>query len=377
MSTKYFIYPFGVSGTRASVPNGAQMDGTVSYEEGFPVGYQLDYSDPASLNVPRDQFNQALYDVTLAIKQIQEHGFPEFITSAMNGGSPFGYDINACVYQPADGNNYCSLISSNTDVPPSINWRLVTFATGIPAAVGMEYWGTSLPSGWLWQNGLTIGNASSNATARANADTADLFAVLWALPSTTFQLYTSGGSPTTRGVSAAADFAANRAIALPDTRERVVAGAGTMGGTSDPGRITTGGAGFSGTVVGANGGLETVQLTANQNGTHTHTGSTSVSGTHGHTGITLPMIAVPGQGGKYPINDKLTVARDTQGTSANIGVNNPFPGTVESTIYSTDPATVASTNSAHSHSMSLNNSGLGSAHQNTQPTIICNKIIKL
>lgn len=359
MTTKYFKYAFAVSGDRAAVPNATQLDGTVSWESGFPVGYQLDYSDPDSLNIPRDQYNQATYDITLAIKQIQEHGYPEFITSAMNDGASFGYDEHACVWQPTDGNNYTSLIDNNTDVPPSVNWRLITFSSGIPVGSGFEYWGVTLPTGWLWQNGQTIGNASSNATGRANADTADLFAVLWALPTTTFQLYSSAGAPVTRGVNAAADFAANRAIALPDTRERVVAGTGTMGGTADPNRITVSGAGFSGVVVGAAGGAETVALTENQNGAHTHSGTTTNTGSaHTHT---ISEVADGEAGGPLPTGEYLEV---THNRGEVVPLTSPYP-------------TTDTGQGSHTHTFTTGSSGLGSAHQNTQPTIICNKIIKL
>lgn len=359
MTTKYFKYLFGTAGDRASVPNPTQLDGTVSYQSGFPVGYQLDYSDPASLNIPRDQFNQILYDVTLAVQQVQQNGFPEFITTAMNGGTAYGYSINACVYQPADGNNYTSLINSNTDVPPSVNWRLITFASGIPAGAAMDYDGVSLPAGWVWRNGNTVGNASSNATGRANADTADLFAVLWALPSTTVQLYSSAGAPITRGGSAASDFAANRAIATLDTRERVTIGLGTMGGTSDPLRITTGGSGISGTVLGAAGGVETVSLTSNQNGVHTHSAATASAGSHNH-------LNGNGDNGSIPF---------VYGSTST-----DCPGFADSGTSSGGAAQVQGyTNFAgvHTHTVTVDNAGLGDAHQNVQPTIICNKIIKL
>ena len=69
--------------------------------------------------------------------------------------------------------------------------------------------GTSMP-GWLQMGSGSIGNASSSGTARANADTEELFTHLWDnYPDATCAV--SGG----RGASAAADFAANKNIALP------------------------------------------------------------------------------------------------------------------------------------------------------------------
>jgi hypothetical protein len=67
-------------------------------------------------------------------------------------------------------------------------------------------------------NGGTIGSAASGATTRANADTAELYAVLWALDATAAPIYTSAGSASTRGASAAADFAANKRLGMPDLR---------------------------------------------------------------------------------------------------------------------------------------------------------------
>lgn len=67
---------------------------------------------------------------------------------------------------------------------------------------------------WLLVDGKTIGNASSGASARANADTEALFTKLWAFPAASVPIYTSAGAASTRGASAAADFAADKRIAL-------------------------------------------------------------------------------------------------------------------------------------------------------------------
>lgn len=77
---------------------------------------------------------------------------------------------------------------------------------------------TSIPAGWIEPNG-SIGNASSNATNRANADTEDLF-TLWWTEFTGWQLQDSSGSNVARGASAAADFAAGKRMPVPDVRDR-------------------------------------------------------------------------------------------------------------------------------------------------------------
>jgi hypothetical protein len=82
---------------------------------------------------------------------------------------------------------------------------------------------SSAPAGWVKMDGGTIGNASSGAT-RANADTAALFAVLWALDATDSPILTSAGAGSTRGASAAADYAANKRLTVPDFRGEFMRG---------------------------------------------------------------------------------------------------------------------------------------------------------
>lgn len=356
MTVKYFVFPFGVDGTLATIPDPTQLSGVMSYQEGFGVDYQLIDTDPASLNIPRDQFNQLMFDVTGAIQQLQQNGFPVHVTSAMNDGSPFPYTVNSFV-RATDNNVYYSLINGNTDVPPSANWQLFINGGNVPSSIStgmmVDFWGVTLPSGFVWANGQTIGNASSNATGFADASTSALFATLWAAPSANFPMFTSAGSPQTRGANAAADYAANYAITLPDCRERSTAGVGTMGGTADPARITTGGSGISGATLGAAGGLETVALTSAQNAAHTHDGSgmvTNSAGLHNHTVNGLLFGGAPGS---------------TQAILTS-GFNSPSPVTTD-------------LEGLHTHTItgSTGSSGSGTAHQNTQPTIMCNKIIKL
>ena len=87
----------------------------------------------------------------------------------------------------------------------------------------------SAPTGWVLANGGTIGNASSNADL-ASADGEALFAVLWGNGWTDALLpvLTSGGSASTRGASAAADWAANKRMTLPDLRGLFLRGWGSQ-----------------------------------------------------------------------------------------------------------------------------------------------------
>ena len=88
-----------------------------------------------------------------------------------------------------------------------------TFFTG---AI-IDYAGVTAPTGWVILNGTSIGNAASGATGRANADTANLYALLWDnYPDSSCPV--SGG----RGANAAADFAANKTLNLLDATGRVL-----------------------------------------------------------------------------------------------------------------------------------------------------------
>jgi hypothetical protein len=109
---------------------------------------------------------------------------------------------------------------------------------------------TTTHPGWVKANDGTLGNASSGATTRANADTADLYALLWNTFSDSLCPVSTG-----RGASATADFAANKTITLTKAlgRALVVAGAGS---------------GLTSRTLGDVAGTET----------HTHTGTTNSGG---------------------------------------------------------------------------------------------------
>lgn len=78
---------------------------------------------------------------------------------------------------------------------------------------------SSAPDGWIKANGTTIGSASSGATGRANADTLSLFTLLWTqFSNAQLPIQTSAGAGSTRGASAAADFAANKRLPVIDLR---------------------------------------------------------------------------------------------------------------------------------------------------------------
>jgi len=84
---------------------------------------------------------------------------------------------------------------------------------------------TAADTGWVLFDDGNIGNASSSATTRANADTEDLFTLLW-----TNTIDANCAVSTGRGASAAADYAANKTIDLPKALGRALATYGTGSG---------------------------------------------------------------------------------------------------------------------------------------------------
>lgn len=86
-------------------------------------------------------------------------------------------------------------------------------------------YGTGVLSGFVRANGRTIGSSTSSATERANADTQALFEYLWNADA---NLAVSTG----RGANAAADWAANKNIALPNAQGKALAGLDDMGASA-------------------------------------------------------------------------------------------------------------------------------------------------
>jgi len=122
----YFDTIFAVDGDLNTIPDPAQPSGTVSYNQGFPIGYSTPVGSGGIL-VPRTAFNQVLNDITTAVQNWQQNTVAPFITTTMNGGTPYSYPANAMVL--SGGVIYLSLVSSNTDTPPSAKWQIVSLRT--------------------------------------------------------------------------------------------------------------------------------------------------------------------------------------------------------------------------------------------------------
>jgi hypothetical protein len=129
-------------------------------------------------------------------------------------------------------------------------------------------YGTGVLTGWVRMNGRTVGSATSGATERANADAQALFEYLWGADG---NLVVSTG----RGASANADWVANKTIALPDARGRVLTSLDDMGNTAS-GRITTSYTGGGSPItLGNSGGFQSTQLSTSHLPPYTPSGSIS------------------------------------------------------------------------------------------------------
>lgn len=141
----------------------------------------------------------------------------------------------------------------------------------LPTGSRIGFVGTTAPTGWVLASGRTLGNALSGATERASEDARALFTLLWNSYANT-ELAVSGG----RGVSADADFDANKTIALPSYKDRTAVGRGDMGGTP-ANLITVAASGIDTSDMGASGGVQNVTLTAAQSGLPAHDHTISVT----------------------------------------------------------------------------------------------------
>ncbi|MBX3583550.1 MAG: hypothetical protein KF810_16820 [Rhizobiaceae bacterium] len=137
---------------------------------------------------------------------------------------------------------------------------------------------SSAPTGWVRANGRTIGSAASGASERANADCEDLYLLLW--NNTTLSV--AGG----RGGTANGDWAADKAINLPDLRGRVVIGPDSFG-NSAAGRVTDANLGADSDTLLSAGGAETHTLIVAELPEHTHDAAVTDPGhTHALTNAT-------------------------------------------------------------------------------------------
>lgn len=74
---KFFETPFALIGTKSTIPNEKQADGSMSMQEGYNENYERNpLTDPKSKKIERDRMNYLFYAITDALGEIQRYGLP-------------------------------------------------------------------------------------------------------------------------------------------------------------------------------------------------------------------------------------------------------------------------------------------------------------
>ena len=296
--------------------------GAASMTDGF---VPVNATPIAAGGVPpyEQDFNGLLLQITQNI-QWQNAGlaFPFDSTFSTYVG---GYPKGAMLASNPVGTYWISLIDNNSADPDAggANW-LAFDPTGMPSTGDMKVRPTAEPIlGWIAANALTIGNASSGATGRANADTFNLFKWTWNNFSNT-QCPVSGG----RGANPTADFAANKTIQLLDLRGTAFIGMDTMGGASSTRLsgvpVVSGSATAPGSILGEN----LHSLVSGENGPHIH-GTTE--NPHFHTYAAPQNSAGQTNGGPFTCTTG-GVTTNTSSTVTGLTVNSSGSGTGHNTV---------------------------------------------
>lgn len=218
-----------------------------------------------------------------------------------------------------DTTNFEAYLCFDASVGAAV-WKQITAASGsqLPVGVVLPYSGAVAPTGFIDADGV-----DQDRVALAN---------LHALYQADGYIYGIGDGATTFGI--------------PDYRGRVPAGKDDMGG-NDAGRLTSGAGRPDGDVLGDAGGLETNTLLITHMPAHTHTGSTNTTGGHTHN---------------------VTAVEDSTADAAADGTGDNEAG---------NQMTFATSSSgSHSHTLAIDSNGGSSPHDNVQPTIVQNYIIK-
>lgn len=217
---------------------------------------------------------------------------------------------------------------------------------------------TGTLAGYVRLNARTIGNAASGGSERANADTENLFLYLWNNFANGILAVSTG-----RGASAAADFAANKTIALFNCRSTGLIGLDDMGATADGNGSTATYVTGDATTGGSIGGKNDHTLTEAQLEQHLHslavpTGTiASNDPQHSHP-IPYTLTDIPqGTGANVSVVTAIGAGANVPNTSnASTGINPIFTGT--------GPANTG-------------NTGSNAAHNNVQRSLLGTWYMKL
>lgn len=204
---------------------------------------------------------------------------------------------------------------------------------------------TVADASWVMMDDGTIGDATSGASTRANADCSALFVLFYALSDTDAPLLTSAGAGTTRAAqgSAATAFGAHCRMTLPKQLGRAIVGAGS-------------GSGLTARTLGSKFGAETHTLSVAELASHYHSAAIyDPAHTHGVSGGVYGGASTYSNFGNFDgINAPISAAAiSIAGAVTNVRVNS---SNGLDTTYSTGSTT---------------------AHNNTQASTAWNVMVKL
>jgi microcystin-dependent protein len=194
---------------------------------------------------------------------------------------------------------------------------------------------TTADAGYVMCDDGTIGNVSSGATTRANADCQALYTLIWNNVSDTYAPVTSG-----RGASASADWAAQKPMALTKMLGRAIA-------------ISGAGSGLTSRTLGQTLGEETHLLTTSEIPAHKHP-AFIYDPTHVH--------------GEYA---------GAAGAGSNMGAGASNTSGSPANLSTTASATGVRVKDGSSNLDTTDSTGGGGAHNVMQPTTFVNCMIKL
>lgn len=309
-------------------------------------------------NIANALFSDIRADINAALQALfTQHSGTERPSAAYDGQLWWDTDYSSnewALYVHKGGvDSLIGILNTSANTFTASSGQSSPFSTGdIKATIK-----TTPDPGWVMLNDQSIGDASSGATGRANADCQALFTLIWNnISDTHAPIQDSGGTAVLRGASAAADWAAHRRIVLPKALGRVLGAAGA-------------GEGLTSRQLGSTVGTETHKLTGAQSGlkAHGHTGSTSQAAGHVHQQSVVASVTFPGTPN---IVAATAFDGDTSGTKTSIA---PLANSGNQPLNT-------QIGGAHNHTVTVNNataSDADEAHPNMQPTLFVNWMIKL
>jgi len=270
---------------------------------------------------------------------------------------------------PLTARNALGLGNFATEDGPPSDGNIYGWQNGQWIAIAIPIWSTGdtkltfktvADPGWVMMNDGSIGDASSGATTRANADCQALFTLFFAnCADADVPLQTKTGAATTRAAqgTAAAAWGAHCRIVLPKVLGRALAGAGA-------------GAGLTNRPLGSSLGTETHTMSGAEMASHTHSATVS-DPTHSHSA------SVSDAGHTHGLTNSLISAGvATPYTTAGAGSlwSNSFSA-VTATGYASISASIGAASTGIS--VSLAPSGSGAAFSIMSPTSYLNVMVCL